>query len=290
MAIVFWGISIVPFYISWVFASQQMFPATAWNTEFINFVVGLIVIGPFVGGSTLLYNDFWDREVDKINRRKSDFPLPKGLIRRETILHASYAFMLLAVLFSLILPLIFTSMVILILILSITYSAMPVRFKSRPGFDLIVNAAGAGILCSFAGWVVVEPIAEYPFFWLMPMFFGVTALFIPTTIIDYDSDKKNGVNTITVLLGQRRSFYIGLTSIAVANVCIITMCLTNYLISFDFIYVALPIAVTQVFLYWYILRTQTFKNVFLTIISLSALLTLGNLLLLFYYTGFWPSV
>lgn len=289
MAIVFWGISIIPFYIAWVFAAEKMYPFPGGTSEFFDFILGLIVIGPFLGGSTLLFNDYWDREVDKINRRKSDFPLPKGLIKQQTILRASYIFMFLAIFFSFFLSAIFTIILILSILLSVAYSAVPVRLKGRPGLDLIANAVGAGILCSLAGWVIVKPLTEFPVFWLIPMFFGVGALFIPTTIVDYESDKKNGVNTITVRIGQKYSFYLGLTCILIANIGIIFMCIRNYLISFDFIYVAFPIAFTQIILYWWILRKQTFKNVFLIIISLSALLTLGNLLLLFYYTGFWPA-
>jgi chlorophyll synthase len=284
MAITFWGVSIVPFYIAWVFAFQKMYAVPSWDPSFVNFIIGIIVVGPLLGGSTLLFNDYWDSEVDKISRRKSDFPMSKGMISKSTIFKVSIALMILTIFVALIISIIFTLIIIGCIILSVLYSALPIRLKSRPGLDLVINATGAGILCSFAGWVLVKPILEFPFFWLLPMFFGVSALFIPTTIIDYDSDKKNGVTTIAVKLGQQKAFYLGLISISIANAGIIFMGLNNYLITPRFVYAVWPIAIAQVIMYWVILRKQTFHNVFRTIVGLAALLTFGNILLLLYYT------
>jgi chlorophyll synthase len=285
MAVIFWGISIVPFYMAWVFASHDMFPIPSWEAEFIHFALGLIVIGPLLGGATLLYNDYWDYKMDKLSKRKSDFPLPRGLIKRTTIFRVAVGFFLIAIFLSLFISLFFTLIVLLIIFLSIIYSAQPIRIKNRPGLDVILNASGSGILCSFAGWILVEPITNFPFLWLIPMFTGVASVYLPTTIIDYDSDKKNGVNTIAVHLGQKNAFYLGLLNITIANATIIFMGIINYIISFEFVIWIWPIALAQIIIYWLILRYQTFKNVFRTIIALSILLTFGNILLLLYYTG-----
>lgn len=287
IGIAFWGVSIIPFYISWVFASRSMFANPSSAQQFYDLILGLIIIGPFLGGSTILFNDYWDSEVDKTSRRKAGYPLSKGIISPATVLKLSIVFMVFAIILSLTISIIFTGLVSLCILLSIIYSGLPLRIKSRPGFDLIINATGAGILCSFAGWVLIKPILEYPFFWLIPMFFGVAAFYIPTTIIDYPSDKQNGVNTIAVRMGKKRAFYLGLACIIVANVAVMAMGLKYYLATPGFVYYVWPIALGQVILYYVILRKQTFKNVFRTIIGLAALLTFGNLLLLLHYTDVW---
>ena len=285
MTIIFWGVSIIPFYMAWVFASHELYLIPGWNKSFSNFILGLVIIGPFLGGATLLFNDYWDYEVDKSSRRKSDYPLPKDLISRSIVLKLSISFMIIALILSLTISIIFTILISLCIFLSIIYSAPPLRIKSRPGFDLILNATGAGILCSLAGWVVVNPISDFPFLWLIPMFSGVGAIYIPTTIIDYESDKKEGVDTIAVRLGQKGAFHLGLLCIIIANIAVISLGLIDYIISPDFIYRVWPIAVTQVVLYWIILKEQTFKNVLRTIGGLAILLTIGNVLILLYYTG-----
>jgi chlorophyll synthase len=195
--------------------------------------------------------------------------------------------MVLAVLFSLLISISFTILIIISIGLAIIYSAPPIRVKNRAGLDVLLNCTGAGILCSFMGWIIEKPISEFPFFWLIPMFAGVAAIYIPTTIVDYESDKANNVNTITVLLGKKNAFYLGMICITIANVGVMVMGLYNYLVGPTFTYVLWPVAVTQVILYWVILKRQTFENVFLTIVGLSILLSIGNIMLLLYYTGIW---
>ena len=117
------------------------------------------------------------------------------------------------------------------------------------------------------------------------MFFGVAAIYIPTTIIDHDSDKENGVNTIAVRLGKRSAFHLGLVCIAIANSAVMSLGLGNYIISPRFVSLVWPLAVSQILFYWILLRNQTFKNVYLTIGGLAVLLTIGNALILLYHTG-----
>lgn len=285
MVIIFWGVSLIPFYMAWVFASHILYVAPGWNREFLEFILGFIIVGPFLGGSTLLFNDYWDYDIDKISKRKSDFPLAKDLISRSTVLRLSLGFMFVAIVLSLIISVLFAFLIGLCIFLSIIYSAPPIRVKSRPGWDLILNATGAGILCSLAGWIVREPLMEFPALWLIPMFSGVGAIYLPTTIIDHDSDKEKGVDTIAVRLGKKNTFHLGLLCIVIANIAVIVLGMMNYLISPEFVSLVWPIAVSQVVLYWVILRKQTFKNVYITIAGLATLLTLGNVLILLYYTG-----
>jgi chlorophyll synthase len=285
MVVVFWGVSIVPYYMAWVFANHVMFPIPSWEPTFINFILGIIVVGPLLGGATLLYNDYWDYKMDKISRRKSDFPLPQGFISRTTIFRIAIGFMVLALIFSIIISILFFILIATSIFLAIIYSAPPIRIKNRAGLDVILNASGAGILCSFAGWVTAEPLNEFPFIWLIPMFTGVAAIYVPTTMSDYESDKKNNVYTIAVRLGQKHAFYLGLLCISIANITVIAMGLIDYLITPEFVYFIWPVALTQVILYWLILRNQTFENVVYTIVGLSILLSIGNILLLLYYTG-----
>jgi chlorophyll synthase len=287
MGIGFWGVSIIPFYMSWVFASHTLFAVPGQSSLFIELILGLIVIGPLLAGSTLMFNDYWDMEVDKSNRRKLNKPLAMGLIPQSIIYRFSIFLMIFAVLTALYISFIFALFISASVFLSIIYSSIPIRIKNRPGFDLILNATGAGVFCSFAGWVLINPITEYPFFWLVPMFFGVAAIYLPTTIIDYPSDKRNGINTIAVKLGQQKTFYLGLVCIGIANAAIILMGLNNYLITPRFVYVVWPIALAQVIMYWYLLRKQTFKNVIGTIAGLASLLSFGNILLILHYTGYF---
>jgi chlorophyll synthase len=284
MAPLFWGVSIVPYYMAWILASRIFFPSPS-DPIFVDFIVGLIAIGPMLGGATLVFNDYWDREIDISSKRKSNFPLPQLMVEPKTVLHASLFLMVIAVLLSLTVSLLFTLIILICLALSISYSAPPIRLKTKPGLDVITNAVGSGVLCSVAGWIVISPLIEYPIFWGILSFFGVSAIYIPTVLADYDSDKKHNVNTIAVKFGQKITFYLGLTSITIANIMIIAMGLSYYLFTPEMIYIIWPIALAQPFFYWWMLKEQDYRNVIKTLMSLTMLLTLGNVLLLLLYSG-----
>jgi chlorophyll synthase len=299
MVPLFWGVSVIPFYMGWVFATGKLFPTLVSNlltstssspaivSEFWIFLIGIIALGPFLGGSTLMYNDYWDSEVDKNSKRKGLFPLPQGLLEPRTVYRGSIILMLLALLFSFFVSFLFMAIVGVCIFLSLIYSTPPIRLKNRAGLDVTTNAIGSGLLCSIAGWILVKPVLDYPVIWGFTSLFGVSAIYIPTTIIDQESDKLAGVNTFAVWLGKKKAFYAGLICIAIANGLIIYMGLTSYLIDPAFLIVAWPIAVIQVIMYGVILRKLTFKSVYRTIIALSSLLTIGNILMLTYYVGLW---
>ena len=91
----FWIVAIYPFYISWVWASGEIFPSYTWLEEtptyagqfldhvaewFVRsweFVLGLVIVGPMLGGGTVLYDDYFDRGIDPENPRKSSMPFYK---------------------------------------------------------------------------------------------------------------------------------------------------------------------------------------------------------------------
>jgi chlorophyll synthase len=299
MVPLFWGVSAIPFYISWVFASRKLYPSyitdillghstsTAQLNEFWIFALGLIVMAPLLGGSTLVYNDYWDHEVDKTSLRKSSFPLTKGLLSKNAILFSSIFLMLMALVISIFISILFFLLVGICIILSVIYSTPPIRLKNKAGLDVLTNALGSGLVCSIAGWIVARPFLEYPWIWGAASVSGVCAIYIPTTIIDSDNDRRFGVNTFAVKLGKKRAFYGGVISITLANALIIYMGMTNYLITPEFLIVAWPIAIAQPVIYYMILRKLTFRSVYRTIFAIATLLAAGNILMLTYYTGVW---
>jgi len=199
MAPLFWGVSILPYYMGWSLASNKIYP----TSEVSVFFMGLIIIGPLVGGATILYNDFFDRSKDTISRRKKHLPLIEGMLKPRSIYRLSIALFAIAFFCSFLISLWFALLVSLCILLSIMYSSPPLRLKERPGLDLLTNAIGSGIICTLAGWVTVRPALEFPILWGVVSFFGVGAIYIPTTIIDFEPDIKKGVKTIATYLGKQ---------------------------------------------------------------------------------------
>jgi len=299
MAPLFWGVSILPYYMGWSLASNKIYPtylakifllpdpAPAQNMylEMLMFLIGLIAIGPLLGGATILYNDYFDRSKDTLSRRKKNLPLIKGLLNPNSIHRLSIALFIFGVLFALFVSLLFTLFVIICIILSILYSAPPFRLKERPGLDLLTNAIASGILCTMAGWVINKPILEFPFLWGIISFFGVGAIYIPTTIIDFEPDVKKGVKTIATYIGKRKAFFLGWIFVILANVTIVLMGLLNYIIPPKFLLFTWPIIVAEILSYWYYLRKLDYEGGYYAILVFSLLVSFGTGFILFYNAG-----
>jgi len=302
MAPLFWGVSILPYYMGWSLANNKIYPtyiarifllpdpAPVQNMylEMFVFFIGLISIGPLLGGATILYNDYFDQSKDIISRRKKNLPLTKGLLKPISIYRLSISLFIFAVIFALFVSLWFALFVIICIILSILYSAPPLRLKERPGLDLFTNAIASGILCTIAGWVIDKPIQDFPILWGIVSFFGVGAIYIPTTIIDYEPDIKKGVKTIATYLGKQKTFYIGWSFVLLANLSIVLMGLLNYIIPPKFLFFAFPIMIAEIISYWYYLRKLNYEGGYYAILVFSVLVAFGTGLILFYNAVMLP--
>jgi len=296
MAPLFWGVSIMPFYMGWSLASNKVYPtylakilllpdptpAQNMYIELAVFFVGLIAIGPLLGGATILYNDFFDRKIDTDSRRKKNLPLTKGAIKPNTIYYLSITLFIFAFILALLVSILFALLIFVCILLSIMYSSPMIRLKERPGFDILTNAIASGIICTIAGWVIIKPILEFPILWGIVSFFGVGAIYIPTTIIDFDPDTKKGVRTVATFLGKKKAFYLGWSFVILANCTIILMGLLDYIIPPKFLIFVWPIMVAEILSYWYYLRKLDFKGGYYAILSFSILVAFGTGLILFY--------
>lgn len=299
MAPLFWGVSILPYYMGWSFASNKIYPTyvarilllpdpapvQSMYLEMFVFLIGMIAIGPLLGGATILYNDFFDRSKDTHSRRKKHLPLLEGMLKPRSIYHLSIILFGLAFLFALFVSFWFALFILICIILSIVYSSPPLRLKERAGLDLLTNAMASGIICTMAGWVIIRPILEFPVLWGIISFFGVGAIYVPTTIIDYEPDIKKGVTTIATYLGKRKAFYLGWSFVVLANCTIILMGLLHYIIPPKFLLFVWPISIAEILSYWYYLRKLNFEGGYYAILVFSLLVAFGTGLILFYNAG-----
>ena len=310
MNMLFWGVSLGPYILTWIYTTRMIMPmkdpiSSIWDlfpllvnqswlassiSESPEFFLGIIVIGPLLGASTLLFNDYWDQEPDK-SIRKKDYPLPKGLLKPGTVLWVSISFMVLAILISIRISLLFTGLVLTCVILSIIYSAPPIRLKNRAGLDLLTCMIGAGVICSLAGWAAAEasgytrPLGEL-FWWFVIIAFGTGSIYMLTVVVDHDGDKKEGLETIAVRLGIGRAFYFGLLLIGLADLVIAVISYNNILFSRGFFYYAIPVIAIQLIPFWLLARKPTSKNGMRAIVQMGTLLVVGNILMVLDVTGF----
>jgi 4-hydroxybenzoate polyprenyltransferase len=287
-----------PFYISWVWATGEIFPSyrwlemnptqagsyldhtVKWAARSWEFILGAIVIGPLLGGGTVLYDDYFDRIIDRDNPRKNTLPFQKSPARPGTIIAAGIALFAISLTLASMISWVFLAIAIL-------YSTPPIRLKGRGGLDLVTNMIGFGILCSLAGYSLGASLSTYPWLWLIPMVLGTGALYVPTTVADIYSDGMNGVKTIAVKLGIPKAMKVAILLLILANIGILSLGLFDYLYSPGTVYRLWPLSILELIPLLYLLESQEIGDVIKVLFATSSLMAVGTFLLALNHVGIW---
>ncbi|GAA3453198.1 UbiA prenyltransferase family protein [Dactylosporangium matsuzakiense] len=202
----FWPVSWVPAYLGTVLASHRWEPS---QSDLARSLLALLVLGPLVWGAVLAQNDLHDLPSDRANPRKANAPLVTGRLSARS-LRMWYLLCALAALCAawFVGPL-FVLGVAGVLALGWAYSVPPLRLKTRPGWDVAVNAVVVGVVSPAAGWAVTRPPWDFPWpFALIGLLFAA-ALYIPTTVTDLPADAHAGYTTFAVRYGRAHAFWTG---------------------------------------------------------------------------------
>jgi 4-hydroxybenzoate polyprenyltransferase len=203
----FWPVSWVPAYLGTVLAGHAWLPARA---DAGRAVVALLILGPLIWGAVLAQNDLHDLPSDRENPRKATAPLVTGAVS-ATRLRLWYRIAALAsVAAALIVGPLFVLGVAGVLLLGWAYSVPPLRLKTRPGWDVAVNALVVGLVSPAAGWSITLAPWRFPWqFGLIGVLFAA-ALYVPTTVTDLSADSKAADNTFAVRFGAGPAYRLGL--------------------------------------------------------------------------------
>ena len=209
----FWPVSWVPAYLGTVLADGRWLPA-----DLPRALVALLVLGPLVWGAVLAQNDLHDLASDRANPRKSTAPLVTGAVDERTLRSWYRRIALACLVAALVVGPLFVLGVAGVLLLGWAYSAPPLRLKTRPGWDVTVNALVVGVVSPAAGWSITRDPWDFPWqFGLIGLLFAA-ALYVPTTVTDLPADEGAGDNTFAVRFGARAAYVTGLTLWAAALV------------------------------------------------------------------------
>ena len=202
----FWPVSWVPAYLGTVLASHAWLPARA---DVPRSLVALLVLGPLVWGAVLAQNDLHDLTSDRANPRKATAPLVTGAVSAGRLRLWYWGIVVAALACALVVGPLFVLGVAGVLLLGWAYSVPPLRLKTRPGWDVTVNAVVVGVVSPAAGWAITRPPWEFPWqFGLIGLLFAA-ALYLPTTVTDLAADTGAGDTTFAVRFGAPLAHRLG---------------------------------------------------------------------------------
>ena len=277
----FWPVSLLPYYLGFVLATHRLVPSWA---QFPAVAAGAVVIGPLLWLSVLAVNDAHDLHGDRLNPRKAGTPLTSGRMSVTTARQIAGVAGLTAVAVATTVGLAFAAGTLLAVVVGWLYSAPPARLKARAGADVAVNAIALGVLGPVAGWIVVRPVAGFP--WVVAAL-GVlvgAALYLPTTLADLRADRASGYATIAVRLGPSRTRRWGMAAWTAAAALSIVLAAADEVIPRRMLVLELVMAPVLVAAYPRLARTErSFRGV----VVLASLFLIPSVTFALSYTGVW---
>lgn len=262
----FWPLSVVPVAFGY-FLATRAFPSPA---EWPRLAAVMLVVGPLVWASVFAANDAFDLETDRLNPRKISAVRARAGLAQESLVRASVQVGALAVVGAWAFEgVLFAIGTLGVVTLGWIYSAPPVRLKSRPGGDVLVNAVVVGLVGLLGGWYLAADLADFP--WLMGVQAVVVAaaLYVPTTVLDLEADRLAGVRTTAVRLGPRRTYVVGLALWVLAVLGPVALAMADYVFPRSLLVAQMLTSPVLVTLYAVLMRRPSIARLALVCVALA---------------------
>jgi len=176
-------------------------------------LLGFLSMTAALGGGCLL-NQITDVETDRVNEKL--FLLPRGIISTRAAWTELAVVWAAAVALALTLAPHFRMVLGASLLLNLTYSAPPVRAKSRVPLDMLWNGLGFGLASTAAGWATLAPLDARVLPVGLAYTLAVAGVTASTTVPDVEGDRAAGMRTTAAVLGERGASVLTLVLVALA--------------------------------------------------------------------------
>lgn len=154
-------------------------------------------------------NDYFDREIDRINR--PDRPIPRGAVSPRMALGFSLVLFAVAVVLALTLPALAIAIAAINLLLLIAYTEV---FKGLPGVGNAVVAALGGSTFLFGGAAVGDVVAPGVLFVLAAL--STFTREVIKDVEDLAGDREEGLDTLPITIGERPALWFATACLVVA--------------------------------------------------------------------------
>ncbi|KTG10342.1 prenyltransferase [Haloprofundus marisrubri] len=154
-------------------------------------------------------NDYFDHEIDRINR--PDRAIPRGAVSPRGALAFSIALFLSAVVAAAALPLVAIAIAVTNLLALVAYTKL---FKGLPGVGNAVVAYLTGSTFLF-GAAAVGWVSDAAVLFVLAAVATFTREIVKD-VEDIDGDREQGLRTLPIVVGERRALWVGVVAMALA--------------------------------------------------------------------------
>lgn len=140
-----------------------------------------------------------DVETDRLNKKL--FVLSGGYVAIKAAYIEMVVLWLLAIVLSIRFGSVFILFISISILMGVMYSLPPIKLKGKPILDTLSNGVGYGMINFAVGWLLLSEFDPAMFRQFLPYFLSISAVFINTTIVDIEGDRKAKEITTAVFLG-----------------------------------------------------------------------------------------
>lgn len=225
----------------YLFALSQL-PQINWTKAIFIFIILHLLVYPSSNG----YNSYMDRDETPIGG------LSAPLQPTQQLFYASVIMDVAAVGFSVFVSWIFALGILLYILASRAYSYRGIRLKKFPviGFLTVFIFQGAVIFFIVYQAASARQIDHVPILPCIISSFLIGALYPLTQIYQHEQDRKDGVTTISYLLGKRGTFFFSMLLFLSATALFYFLFNNKVQINHFYLYLLVMLPVVLFFLYW----------------------------------------
>ena len=205
------------------------------------FLILHILVYPASNG----YNSYMDRDETPIGGLQSPLQPTRQLFTATVVMD------IFAVTLSLVISLAFAVGILLYILASRAYSYRGIRLKKYPVIGFLTVFIFQGALIFYLTYITVTDSPQQPS--LIPLLLSsllIGALYPLTQIYQHEEDRRDGVTTLSYLLGKRGTFLFSMTLFLLATAGMYLLFRQQQRLNFFYLYLLYLLPVVLFFLYW----------------------------------------
>jgi len=173
---------------------------------FSNIIILIALFGIFSAGS--LINNVFDKKID-IFARKPNVKVFKYISTKEMLIASAFLSCISLMLLYFFINIHIFLLGFLIVVIGIFYSIPPIRLKTKPPFDCLMNALG-GSTPFIMGWTItLNSLSFESAVYFLTLFLIILHIFFFFTTTDIEMDKEMGIRTSCNIIGLKNSLLFG---------------------------------------------------------------------------------
>lgn len=196
------------------------------------FLLAFFAVGPLLWGGLYAFNDWVDREKDKLHPVKKLRPVPSGLINEKLALIFSITLILIAFFIGFHFFFYYNNFLFLVCLAAMTvnqflYCTPPIQLKTKPVLDLVSGSLINPLFRFYSGWILFMPEFNAP---LLVLFFVLGLQFSGYALYRLNSrelEKELNYRSSVVVFSEKTIKTVAYVAGFIGGISFVLLCLTK---------------------------------------------------------------